>query len=586
MHRIRFILLGLLLPLLTTGQVAFKTIVSQQPITVGESFQVQYVLENVQKDDGFTIPSFKEFRVVSGPNAYTSLINKNIVFTLVAMKPGKYVIPGATANVKGKFFKSNDVVVVVISKKQASERSARDTYEEPASEYFLQPGEDPNAKMSRNLFLKVMVDRTSCFVGQPVVATFKLYSRLESKSDIVKNPGFYGFAVYDIINLNDNSSSTEIINGRAFDVHIIRSVQLYPLQPGIFSIDPMEVVNKVEFSKSSVNRKTEQKIVEGVFESPDPPGRANTVTYENNLRTEKIDIKVKPLPAARRPVLFNGATGKFSIHASIEKNELARNEKGMLIVSITGKGNFTQLPAPFIQWPAEIESFDAVVNDSLDKTQTPLKGSRTFTFAFVANRAGNYHIPPVYFSFFDPDSNRYKTLLAEVPEVIVSNAEIKEQPTAQPANKVKDKKDQRSLWIYLGIAFVVLLIIALEFTRPQQEEIVKQPVRNKTEPTISIEQLLQPVRFSLVADDGRFYTLLQKTIWDHLNQQLKLSGSKMNKDDLFKAMRQRNIDEALCSGILYILQECETAVFTKAELAHDKEELLLKTKTVLEQIRT
>ena len=102
MHRIRFILLGLLLPLLTTGQVAFKTIVSQQPITVGESFQVQYVLENVQKDDGFTIPSFKEFRVVSGPNAYTSLINKNIVFTLVAMKPGKYVIPGATANVERK----------------------------------------------------------------------------------------------------------------------------------------------------------------------------------------------------------------------------------------------------------------------------------------------------------------------------------------------------------------------------------------------------------------------------------------------------------------------------------------------------
>ena len=72
--------------------------------------------------------------------------------------------------------------------------------------------------------------------------------------------------------------------------------------------------------------------------------------------------------------------------------------------------------------------------------------------------------------------------------------------------------------------------------------------------------------------------LLQKTIWDHLNQQLRLSGSKMNKDDLFKAMRQRNIDEALCSGILYILQECETAVFTKAELAHDKEELLLKNK--------
>ena len=51
--------------------------------------------------------------------------------------------------------------------------------------------------------MKVLVDKRSCFVGEPVLATFKLYSRLESKSDIVKNPGFYGFTVQDMINLAD-----------------------------------------------------------------------------------------------------------------------------------------------------------------------------------------------------------------------------------------------------------------------------------------------------------------------------------------------------------------------------------------------
>ena len=94
-----------------------------------------------------------------------------------------------------------------------------------------------------------MVDKRTCFIGEPVTATFKLYSRLESRSDIVKNPGFYGFTVQDMIGLEDNIVTTEIINGKKFDVHTVRKVQLYPLQAGSFTIDPMEIENKVRFSK-------------------------------------------------------------------------------------------------------------------------------------------------------------------------------------------------------------------------------------------------------------------------------------------------------------------------------------------------
>ena len=74
--------------------------------------------------------------------------------------------------------------------------------------------------MQQNLFMKVLVDKRVCFVGEPVTATFKLYSRLESKSDIVKNPGFYGFTVQDMINLDDKLTAVENINGKNFDVHI------------------------------------------------------------------------------------------------------------------------------------------------------------------------------------------------------------------------------------------------------------------------------------------------------------------------------------------------------------------------------
>jgi BatD DUF11 like domain len=316
------------------AQVIFKTIVSRQVVTVGESFSIQYVLEDIEKDDGFTPPDFKDFRLAGGPHIHGGSLNgsgglkrvKNFAFTLVAAKPGRFIIPGATAKLNGKIIKSDNAIIDVISKADAFEKELKQEKDQTASEYFLQPGEDPYEKMKKNLFMKVMVDKKSCYVGQPVVATFKLYSRLESKSDIVKNPGFYGFTVQDIISLNDNVAAIETVNGKAFDVHTVRTVQLYPLQEGVFTIDAMEVMNKVEFSKSAVNRKTEQEIVEGVFENDAPPGNANTVTYENNISSEKITIHVKPYPAAKKPVAFNGATGTFTIQALLEKNGIAKYE--------------------------------------------------------------------------------------------------------------------------------------------------------------------------------------------------------------------------------------------------------------------
>ena len=222
-----------------------------------------------------------------------------------------------------------------------------------------------------------MLDKRICFAGQPIVATFKLYSRLQSRSDIVKNPGFYGFAVHDMINLDDKMVAVENINGQLFDVHTIRKVQLYPLQEGIYTVDAMEVKNKVEFSRSIVHKKAEQEIIEGVFEEEEKKAAEGIEVFETMISTAPVSIKVKPLPLKNRPEDFNGATGKFSIEVELEKDELSRNEDGYLLVHVNGQGNFNQLVAPIIQWPEGIEGFEPTVVDAFDKQQVPLKGSRT-----------------------------------------------------------------------------------------------------------------------------------------------------------------------------------------------------------------
>ena len=572
------------------GQVIFKIIVPQKPVIAGQSFQVQYVLEDADKKDEFNTPNFKGFNLVSGPYVYGGSAPtvdgikklKNIVFALVAPKPGRFVVPAASATVNGMYVKSDYASIEVISEEAATEK-LREKNRSITDVSFLQPGEDPYEKIRRNLFIKVAVNKKVCYAGEPVTATYKLYSRLRSKSDIVKNPGFYGFTVQDMINLDDKVMTTEMINGKPFDVHTIRKVQLFPLQPGSFAIDEMEVENTVYFSKSSVASKTEQEIEEGVFEHGKEPGSdVNTVSFEKTIATEPVMILVKALPARHRPAEFLGATGYFSISAALEKSELSLNEEGDLIVTISGSGNFTQLSAPVIQWPGGVEGFDPVIRDELDKTQYPLSGKRIFRYPFTVSKSGAYQLPPIRMSFFKPDSNSYKTI--DTKPITVNIVAAKQTPPP-----VKEQEDQPSMssrkgwhWWMIGsiaIAALIVLLVVKKTKFPQkQTPVIVSPVVSP------VHELLQPADILLHAENNSFYTSLRSGIWTFLDQRFELKGSVMNKQRLRLIMQGKGIDVSIQDSLLGILDHCETGIFTNVDSAGDKKNLLAQAKTVLEKI--
>lgn len=556
------------------AQVVFKTIV-QPSVEAGRSFPVEYVIESTDDNDGFSKPVFEGLRLINGPSIYHgktpngAIPVKNYVFTLMAEKPGRYRIPGAIAKVNGRFIQSDDQFIEVFDGNRENENN---------SGYFLQAGEDPYEKIRRNLFMKVMVNKKNCYIGEPVVATFKLYSRLQSKSDIVKNPGFYGFSVQDIVNIDDKVSNTESIGGKAFIVHTIRTVQLYPLQSGMFTIDAMEVLNKVEFSRSRVNKRTEQEIVEGVFENREEKNGDNTtITYESSISTGKVAITVKPYPEKNKPSSFSGATGTFNINASLKKNELARNEKGELVIVISGKGNFIQLTAPVIQWPTGVEGFEAAVKDTLDKRHVPLKGERAFRFPFIVPGSGSYTIPPVSFTFFDTDSNKYRTVSTKPVKILISEREKETGTVAQAETNTKHK--QGILWWAAG----VLILSALTIFWLAKKRTAKSVMRPVEEKESTIDDALQPAYTALKENGSRFYIIVQKIIWDHLSSTLNLSGTRINKQEI---LRSNQISPDRAHEIIALLEQCEAAAFTKAEFLHDKQELLVRVIKVLEQIKT
>lgn len=121
------ILLSVLLSAGAHTQVVFRTVVPQHPVTVGESFQVQYVIEEGEDISNFMAPIFAQFRLVTGPNVYQGTAItlgrarevRNMVYTLEATRTGRFTIPGAAATVNGKLMRSPDQKIVVITEVEA-----------------------------------------------------------------------------------------------------------------------------------------------------------------------------------------------------------------------------------------------------------------------------------------------------------------------------------------------------------------------------------------------------------------------------------------------------------------------------------
>jgi hypothetical protein len=584
---------SLFLALSLTAQVSFKTIIPQQPVVAGESFQVQYILEGGERNSAIRPPVFKAFRLITGPNIYTGSMPtpagiqpvSNFVYTLEATRPGKFMVPGTSILLTGGSIKSNDVVIEVIAKEEAV-KMLNKKGELLSSEYFLRPGEDPYKKIRENLFVKVQVDRHTCFTGEPILATFKLYSRLQSKSDIIKNPAFYGFTVQDMVNLADKEKAIEKVNGNLFDVHTIRKVQLYPLQAGDFIIDAMEVKNRVEFSRSVVNKKTEQEIAEGMMGvDTEEPVAENTEAFETFTSTAPVTVHVKAWPEKNKPATFTGAAGRFTIAAKLPQEKLHRNEQGFFEITIAGKGNFIQLDAPKISWPAGIEGFAPTMEDNLDKSKAPLSGSRTFRYPFVAATAGSYKFLPVSFSYFDSDSNRYKTVSTSSIEIVVDREEKRTVVETEKKSSLA-AQNERAARIAGGIAVLLVLgVIAYWIFRKKESEPI-QPLHTEVKEKPSSLMLLQPALDAINKEEKEFYTTLRSAIWSFAEQHFGLHGSIITKEGLSYQMKAKGINETLSEQLRSILVQCERGMFTNASLENDKEKLVGETKAIFEAIET
>jgi hypothetical protein len=392
------------------AQVKFSIVCPNKSIGKNDLLQIQFKVENASNIENIIPPSFKDFNIVSGPNQESSTSNINgkvsqyvaMGFSLQPKSVGTFTIGPAKVVVDGKDYKSSPVTITVTkgSKLPPNKNSANALPAFPSlpnfnfdfptapvthqfDDYILKPGENVAEKTQKNLFIKLDVSKTSCYVGEPIVASFKLYTRLHSETTVTNAPSFNGFSVSDLP--VSNNAHLEKYNGRMYNVYTLRKVELYPLQPGEVKLDSVVADNKVTFIKSEYANSQRNDDFFGMLENfSDAAIPAEGLVEKNiTLKTSPVTISIKPLPAQDKPSNFRGAVGDFTISSALAKNNITTDDAGNLKVTISGKGNIQLINAPAINWPTGIDGFDAQVKDNVDKSQVPMQGNKVFSFPFT-----------------------------------------------------------------------------------------------------------------------------------------------------------------------------------------------------------
>ncbi len=614
-------LLFLLNGYFANAQIKFSASLTPTEIGKDEYTQLKLMVENANEVQQIVPPNLRDFNIISGPNQESGMtmingvVKKYIALSFI-LKPkatGNFTIMPARAKADAGDYTSNPVKLKVTT--QATGNNAAnnfnapfggiDPFAEPAprsayNDFILRKGENPADKIKRNMFVRLEVDKKSAYLGEPVVATYKLFTRLKSESNMVKNPSFNGFSVLDMQQPNDASYHTEKFEGREYNVYTIRKVQLYPLLTGELDLGIAEIENNVQFIKAEYLNQ-QGGLFEDFVNAGIPPEGVDI--QKVTLQSKPLTILVKPLPDAAKPSGFKGAVGNFNIETRVEKNNFSTDDDGKMAIIISGEGNLQMINAPEIAWPQGIEGFESKATDDLFKGTVPVSGRKIFEFPFTVSQAGNYILPAIEFSYFNIKEAKYKTVTTKPIEITVTKGTGKPktvlaQPLTKSNNNLLTKFFSNRLRVVSLVAMLIIIGLIIWLKRDTKKEMqVVEDTKLAEEIAVNekpVEDMLTEQQNPLALaeeslqrnDTALFYSQLNTGLKNYLSKKLILPQEELNRKNIAEQLDVKGISNETSVEVQKLIDEIEWQLYTPFADNEKMKEMYERTNELIQLLNT
>jgi len=544
---------------------SFTATVDNNKVAENDRFQLQFTFDgkNLNALKNFNPPALKEFRVLSGPNQSTSMQIINGVssssltlsYILMPNSTGTFTIGSASIQYEDKTYTTDPIKVSVIKGLQKSKEDSGNQIS--------------NEEIAKNLFIRATIDKNKVFLGEQVTVTYKLYTRLNiaSQMSVDKLPQYQGFWAEELETARNISFSREVIDGQQYSVGLLKRAALFPNQTGKLEVTPFELTIPIQVQK----KKNPNNVWDDFF--GDPFGRAEIVEYQAKSNTLKVDVL--RLPESNKPESFRGAVGKFDFSVSLDKSNTKTNEPITLKFNISGTGNIKLLELPPFELPNGFEKYDPKVDEQISRSGK-IGGVKKADYLLIPRIAGSREIPPIEFSYFDPEKKSYQSISSKSFTVNIKQGEVNiDIANQQSVEKLEsdirfiktkfDDVDRRREILLLKPAFWIASIM------PLLASLVLVGFKRKQDKLSGNQQLLRYSKAEKVArkrfktakklldqnNVEQFYSEISQALFGYLEDKFHIPKSEFTLDRAADELLTRNIKPELVEKMKVNAQKCE-----------------------------
>jgi hypothetical protein len=427
MKRLRWILIFLNLMLFSwiansavqvTAQVDSEQVVLGEPvtlsITVKSTTDIEIPEPRVPSLNGFTLDGSSrdsapavELRPQGGRMEFERVYQTFFNYVFLPQRLGRLKIPEFELNIDGKLVNTQAFEIQVLDPQQGRRRGLVPPIDDPTADVedlfnqFLNRRPripDVNSRQlkinpNEAFFVLCEVDKKEVFEGEQIVTNWYLYTRGNIMTlDRVKFPELRGFWKEIIEEVPALNFTEEIVNGIPYRKALLASHALFPIKPGSAVIDEYKIKAQVQVPTNPMS----------VFGFGKP--------YSFNRSSERISIKVNPLPLEGKPTSFSGAVGQFEVRSSIESNQFSVGQPFLLKIRFEGKGNAKLIELPSLNLPTTLEIYDTKSDAKFFKDGRSYK---EFEVLLIPRAEGELKIPALELGTFDPIEKKYLTKKTE-----------------------------------------------------------------------------------------------------------------------------------------------------------------------------
>lgn len=608
---IPLVLLVLMVAVNLRSETTFTATASSTNVSVGEQIQITFTL-NSTNGKNFQSPSFKGFTVLAGPSRSmsTQFINGTITssmafsYILLADAEGTFTIGPASIQVDGKTLTTNPITITV--RKGATHQS---TQQKNQINEERSIGEQANEILRKNIFIRLEVDKSQVYLGEPLTATYKLFIHPDLnilQVSVPKMPSFNGFWTQDF-GIKELKFKQEIVDGMVFKVADLKQVVLIPQQTGNLTIEPMKIEFLVRLLIKQ-QRKRFRDPFDMLFNDPffnDPFFSPNYRDFPYTVQSRVASVKVLPLPK-NQPSEFSNAVGSFQFSSSIDKTKLKTGEVATLRLKISGKGNLKLLSPIKFDLPSDIDLYEPKTIDNTNVTPSGITGSITFEYYLIPKNPGKYKLEPIKFAFFDLLKKEYVTLSSSPYILEVEAGATSSQPILSNIKKedvkligqdirfIKLEKLQRynSSGFFASFGYFVLTVLpaglwVLFFIYLRRKEQLESNIillKRQRATKIAKERLKFAQKLLNQKKYNEFYEETTKAIWNFIADKLNIPPAELTTTQVKAKLLNLGIEESLIESTFAVIRNCEEARFAPLANQHSPNETISQAIATLSQL--